>query len=471
MLPQTYDGLRFSADAADCAMPIAVDSHSGCSFSCAYCFSKNLMRNPERWSAKRRLVERLGGLQAEWPLKKFLAFLRRDLKGRIPEAMYPLLDQGQPIQIGALGEPFDLAELESGWMLRALSLIAKLKQPVRISTKGADVILRDEYLDAFREARDYVWVNFSIIHPEDDIVRKIDIGAPPPSRRFEAMKALSEIGVKVGLRYRPALPPLFNKGVNGRPAWQVMIDKAVEAGAIAVSFEWVFLYRAAIPSQRMQYQHMSEVMGEPNFPEIWMHHSIRNQMCLRANRLYKYGPTMALIDYAHERGLTVGISDPHFKEMSDSIACCGIPENDPVFGRFSRRCLTTLVVEGRRRYEANGDNLTFRFYDWVPEWASKVKLADMACLSNADEHMKYKYATFEDKLRLEWNNPSHFRSPYYYFEGILYPVDIDDNKDLIYEYRHWEGQVYKDVEKLKQLKREVKFLGAPKMRFLSEVFG
>jgi len=470
MLPQTYDGLRFSADAADCAMPIAVDSHSGCSFSCAYCFSKNLMRNPERWSAKRRLVERLGGLQAEWPLKKFLAFLRRDLKGRIPEAMYPLIDQGQPIQIGALGEPFDLAELESGWMLRALSLIAKLKQPVRISTKGADVILRDEYLDAFREARDYVWVNFSIIHPEDDVVRKIDIGAPPPSRRFEAMKALSEIGVKVGLRYRPALPPLFNKEVDGRPAWQVMIDKAVEAGAIAVSFEWVFLYQAANLSQRRQYRHMSEVMGEPNFPEIWKHHSVRNQACLRANRLYKYGPTMALIDYAHEKGLTVGISDPHFKEMSDSIACCGIPENDPVFGRFSRRCLTTLVVEGRRRYEANGDNLTFRFYDWVPEWASKVRLADMVCLSDADKHMKYKYATFEDKLRLEWNNPSHFRSPYYYFEGILYPVDIDDNKDLIYEYRHWEGQVYKDVEKLKRLRREVKFLGAPKMRSLSEVF-
>ena len=37
--PETYGGIRFTADAMDCALPIAIDSHSGCSYNCLYCFS------------------------------------------------------------------------------------------------------------------------------------------------------------------------------------------------------------------------------------------------------------------------------------------------------------------------------------------------------------------------------------------------------------------------------------------------
>ena len=36
-LPQDYNGLRFTSDAADCALPIAIDSRSGCLYSCLYC--------------------------------------------------------------------------------------------------------------------------------------------------------------------------------------------------------------------------------------------------------------------------------------------------------------------------------------------------------------------------------------------------------------------------------------------------
>jgi hypothetical protein len=180
---------------------------------------------------------------------------------------------------------------------------------------------------------------------------------------------------------------------------------------------------------------------------------------------------MNIIDYAHEQGLVVGISDPHFKEYSDSICCCGMPEDHPVFGRFSRDNLTRLVVEGRRAYERDHDNLQFTFEEWCPKWAYEVRLSEMACLSNADKHIKYKRATWADKLRNEWNNPHHFRSPYYYFEGILVPIGMDDNKDLIYEYRHWEGQVFKDLDLLKKLRREPRYLEAPRILPLSITMG
>lgn len=468
-LPE-YDGLRFTADGADCAMPIAVDSHSSCSYCCLYCFSNSLMRSPERFSAKRERIEKYHTKQFEWNFKNFMAFLRRDLKGRVPEAMYPLLDKKQPLQIGALGDPFDEEERRTGWMLKVFELITKLEYPIRVSTKGAEVILQDEYLEAFNKASKWVWVNFSIIHPEDDVMSKIDLGAPSPSRRFEAMKKLSEVGVKTGLRYRPAIPHLALKKVNGEPAWKVMIDKTVEAGGVALSFEFIFLNHTANELQRRLYYKLQEAIDTKDFVKYWKHHSVRNQNCLRANRLSKYGLFKNIFDYAKEMGLVVGISDPHFKEFSDTPCCCGIPEDDSIFGNFSRDCMTTLVVNGRKAYEKNGENLRFTFQDWAPEWGKKIRLADMVCLSSADKHKQLAKCTWYDQLRNHWNHPTHFRSPYYYFEGVLRPVEVDDNKDVVYEYRHWEGQIYKDVDKLEKLAKNPSLLPLPTVTTLKEVF-
>lgn len=459
--PPEYDGLRFTADAADCAIHIAIDSHSACSYGCDYCFSNSLMRSPERYSVKKKVMEKFDVRQLEFPIKKFVAFLRQDLTGKVPRAMYPLLDKRRPIQLGALGEPFDEEERRTGWALKALDFLASFGYPVRISTKGGKTILRDEYLDAFAKASKWLWVNFSIIHPEDDVLMRIDRGAPPPSVRFEAMKAMSDLGIKTGLRYRPIIPHLALKKVNGEPAWKVMIDNAVEAGAKAISFEFIFLNHTANALQRRLYSNIQKVIEVKDFVKYWKHHSVRNQNCLRANRLLKYGLFKNIREYSKEQGLTVGISDPHFKEFSDSACCCGILESDPVFGNFSKKCLTTLVVEGRKAYEESGDNLRFQFESSVPDWAKEVRLAEMVCLSSADKHKQLKDCTWYDKLRNSWNNPSHFRSPYYYFEGVLAPVELDDNGDVIYEYRHWEGQIYKDLDKLKRLAKDPKLPSIP----------
>jgi len=452
-LPKIYDGLRFTADANDCAMPIAMDSHSGCDFICQYCFSNNLMRNPERYKAKRDQLRKLGVKQTEWDIKKLYAFLRRELTGDTPRAMYPLLDAGQPIQLGALGEPFDNMEAKTGWALKAMEAFTSFKQPCRVSTKGAKTILRDEYLDAFKQASKYMWVNFSIIHPEDDILTKIDVGAPNATERFEAMKALSDMGVKVGLRYRPIIPQLAYKKVNGEPCWKIMLDKAVEAGATGISYEIIFLDQGANMGQRRQYRRMSKTIGFPEFPEWWKQHSVQSQACIRANRLLKYGLLTNIRDYAKELGLVIGISTPHLKEYSETVCCCGIPEDDPVFGGFSRDNTTRIVIEGRRAYEERGENLQFTYNDWAPEWSKHIRKAAMCALGSAEGHARFKHCTWYDDQRNKWNNPQHFRSPYYYYEGILHPIGTDDNKDVIYEYRHWAGQVFKDVERLERYKK------------------
>ena len=161
-------------------------------------------------------------------------------------------------------------------------------------------------------------------------------------------------------------------------------------------------------------------------------------------------------DYAKSQDLSIGVSDPHFKELSDSALCCGIPVEgknaNKYFGNYSRGNMTEIVVKGRKAFEEHGDNLQFSFTDWAPEWWKEIRRRDMACLGDIVKYTLSKTREFQswyDFQRNKWNSPSHFRSPYYYFEGILHPIGINKDKDVIYEYRDWKSQVWKKQATLK----------------------
>jgi len=39
-----------------------------------------------------------------------------------------------------------------------------------------------------------------------------------------------------------------------------------------------------------------------------------------------------------------------------------------------------------------------------------------------------------ETMRNIWNNPKSAKSPYKYFDGIMYPDRLDKNKDVVYKY-------------------------------------
>jgi DNA repair photolyase len=432
MIPETYsNGIRFSSDAMDCSIPIAIDPRNFCAYNCRYCFSENLMRNPDRNPA---MVE-----NKQFSIKRLEKFLHRDLKDAVSQAMYPLLDSGCPVQLGAMGEPFDEVELQTGWALQAIPLFIKYKIPVRISTKGARVLQRPEYLKLFESSPDQFWFAFSIICNDDNLIAKIDRGAPTTSQRLKAMKALTNLGCKASLRFRPFLPGVSDIYPGGpKNAWEVLIDRSHEAGARAISFEWIFIDRSLTPQQKVDFNQMYEIMGDPNFGKYWRKSSHRKESCLRGNRFYKRAMTMKIREKTLGLGWNFGISDPHFKEYNSTSSCCGFPDTgDKWFSNFSHEQLTAVLVEAKRRYEA-GTPKQITYNDWKPGWAENVRVADCVNLGNWHEHRKKKYQTMADAFHNKWNKPDHPRGPYIYFDKVLVPVGTDEaSGDLIYEYRPW----------------------------------
>ena len=87
----------------------------------------------------------------------------------------------------------------------ALKLIFKYGYGVSIDTKS-DLILRD--IDLLKEinSKNNVIVKFTITTPKDELSKKIEPHVCVSSKRFEAIKKLSDNGIFVGIMMNPVLP-------------------------------------------------------------------------------------------------------------------------------------------------------------------------------------------------------------------------------------------------------------------------
>jgi len=405
--------------------------------NCNYCFANNIMRTPDRNFQKFRSMKECGTMYNEWPIRSLEKLLARERKDKFALSIYPMLDAGMPVQLGALGDPLDDLELVSGWLLKAIPIFIKYKIPVRVSTKGADVMMRKEYRDLFHRSPEQFWIAFSLITPSDEKLAEIDVGAPSATARLEAMKAYSQSGHPTSLRYRPFIPGISDS-VPGEPeAWRVLLEKTADAGARAVSFEYIFLQKALTDRQKVMYHRMFKTAGNPKFGDWWNANSQQKEACRRGSRTIKYEQTMKIYNKTHELGMTFGISDPHFKELNDSGCCCGILPDHKWFGGWSRRQLTNVIYEMRQAFD-RGERLRVNFKDWSPEWAEQIYAGSMIAYGGAHAKRIRKFHTFGDTMRSKWNDPTHPRSPFTYFGGVMRPVGLDENtNDLVYEYRGW----------------------------------
>lgn len=420
---RNYNGVRPTADGFDCALPLAIDSHTVCSFGCLYCFTPNLAQGRGK-TLKAVGQTSLNFIEGIFSGKKGKAFdeFRRILK-------YDKRNAGGfpcPVQCGALSDPFDNIERNQGWTLKFIELCKKYNQPVRFSTKG-NLFLVDEYLEAMKEKPHLFWVAFSINSADDEVIKKIDKRAPPTSERIECMRRLSEAGIKTSLRFRPIIPGISDSTKNHPEAWKDLIDMAADAGAIAISAECAFLPGAMTNDLKKRWQIIEKISGKPL---IAIYKSFgKNQSCLRPSYKWTEEIMFKIADHARKRGLYVGISSPDWKQLNDFGCCCGIPPTDPVFGNWQRENATNALVRAR-----DGEITEITSKDIIPEWAYDYSLSKIINLGVGPTTLyDKKHKTWAQKLEETWNTLEMERSPLNYFQGALIPTEIKEG-EVVYKY-------------------------------------
>ena len=169
--PDPWFGLKYN-----------MNLYRGCQHQCIYCDSRSDCYQIENFSDILVKANALELLQAE--------LSRKRVKGTIGT--------------GSMNDPYMPLEAEIRLTGRALDLIAKYQFGVHVITKS-DLVLRDiKTLEKIK--RKYAAVSFTLTTVDDNLAKKLEPAAPPPSARLKAMQELSKQEIYTGVVMMPILP-------------------------------------------------------------------------------------------------------------------------------------------------------------------------------------------------------------------------------------------------------------------------
>ena len=165
--------------------------YRGCNHGCVYCDSLSECYHIENFHQVRVKRDALG-------------MLKRELSARRAPGV---------VMMGAASDPYNALEERLRVTRGALELLLQHGFGVGMSTKSALIARDRDVLARFRGVAP-CWTAFSITTGEDALAGLLEPYAAPPSRRFEAMRALADAGVLTGTWLNPMLPFLTDGEEN-----------------------------------------------------------------------------------------------------------------------------------------------------------------------------------------------------------------------------------------------------------------
>ncbi len=217
-------------DSPDLPFRWSVNPYRGCFHACAYCYARP---SHEYWGF---------GAGTDFETK---LVVKKEAPHLLRQAFEKPSWQGELILFSGNTDCYQPLEAEYALTRACLEACADYRNPVGIITKGS-LVLRD--LDVLMRLHREAWVSvyFSIPFSSDEMARRVEPHAPSITKRFAAMKALSDAGIPTGISIAPVIPGLNEDDIPD------LLDRAYRSGArtathsllrLSGSLESVFLDR------------------------------------------------------------------------------------------------------------------------------------------------------------------------------------------------------------------------------------
>jgi len=219
-----------------------LNPYRGCQHACTYCFARGTHQYLGYDSGRdfdTRVIVKVNAPE----------MLRQDL-GRPGW-------QREVIAVGTACDPYQAAELKYSLTHRILRVLRDYANPASIVTKSPLIIRDADVLDSLsREAE--LTVSFSIATLDEEVWKRIEPGTAKPQKRLDAMRLLSERGIRCGVLLAPVLPGLTDVPED----LERVVEAAREHGASFVHDNVLYLKPGTkewfMPFLREAYPHLSE---------------------------------------------------------------------------------------------------------------------------------------------------------------------------------------------------------------------
>jgi DNA repair photolyase len=169
-----------------------INPYRGCSHACVYCFARpthDYLGLGIGADFERKIVVKVNAVE------RLRAELRSSRWG------------GDPLAMGTNTDPYQHAEGKYHLTRGIVETLSAARNPFSILTKST-LILRDGALLAAAGERTEVAVSFSIGTLDRDVWQLTEPGTPPPDKRVDAVRRLTELGISCGVLVAPVLPGL-----------------------------------------------------------------------------------------------------------------------------------------------------------------------------------------------------------------------------------------------------------------------
>ncbi|MFJ6322766.1 MULTISPECIES: PA0069 family radical SAM protein [unclassified Rhizobium] len=192
----------------------SINPYRGCEHGCIYCFA--------------RPTHAYMGLSAGLDFEAKL-FAKPDAAKLLERELAKPSYKPRVIAIGTNTDPYQPIEKEWRIMRQILEVLNKANHPVAIVTKSA-LIMRD--IDILKEmaAKNLVRVSLSVTTLDRKLARTMEPRAATPTRRLEAIQALSQAGIRTSVMVAPIIPAINDHEIER------ILDAGKAAGALEASY-------------------------------------------------------------------------------------------------------------------------------------------------------------------------------------------------------------------------------------------
>jgi len=265
--------------------------YRGCCHGCIYCDSRSECYG----------IEDFGRVRAK---KDALRIIRDDLRRKVKTGI---------VATGSMSDPYNPHEKKHELTRHALELLSAYGFGVAVATKS-DLVTRD--IDILNEIKAHApaIVKVTITAAHDELSRQVEPAAPPSSKRFEAIRELSQSGIFAGVLMMPLLPFLEDSEDNIR----AIVHGAKQAGArfIYPSFgmtlrqgnrEWFYQKLDQIyPGERIVEKYIRRYGNDyscpsPKAKELWQ---VFARLCEEQGLLYKMPDIIAAAKLGYDTQLS-----------------------------------------------------------------------------------------------------------------------------------------------------------------------
>jgi len=287
-----------------------------------------------------------------------------------------------PVRIGTDTDPFPPIEGKYRVTKRILEILNEHSYPYIINTKSV-MVAEDEYLNLLKDSPAGAIVQFTIISLDEELISKIEPGAPPVGKRLEAMETLSDQDIYVQTRISPIIPELTDGLEEMQKLFQVLKERGTRdliveylrynpfirrwmSSALGVAptyIDEIFLktYRecsGAFPDccNRNQDRFGCGWNGRPKMINGY----IRVPMRLKLQRYKSFKKEV------EKAGLRFYVCSEEFPEINECVNCCGITGKEArrylKFDHDNEACANTLPYFIKTLGEISADDVLKRMF-------------------------------------------------------------------------------------------------------------